>query len=102
MTGAEAGAGDADGGPPLVVQVTDDLVLIEVAGRRLLAEAHCPHRKGRLRFGHVDGTRLSIRCQLHHSTFDLLDGAVVTGPACAPLRVVAHLPDAEGGDAQGR
>ncbi|WP_236567934.1 Rieske (2Fe-2S) protein [Nocardiopsis sp. FR6] len=76
--------------------MTDDLVLIEVAGRRLITEARCPHRKGRLRFAHVDEQTLRIRCQLHYSTFDLRNGEIVTGPACTPLRVVTHLGDADG------
>ena len=99
MTERSAGAG-AEGRPPppRVQQVTDDLLLIEAAGRRMLAEARCPHRKGLLRFGHIDGTRMLIRCQLHHSTFDLHEGSVVTGPACTPLRIVAQLPEPDEAD----
>lgn len=104
MTERSHGSNDTIGAatPPQVLQVTEDLVLIEVAGRRVLAEARCPHRKGLLKFGHVDGARLRIRCQLHHSTFDLQEGAVVTGPACSPLRIVAHLSGSEHAGEDGR
>lgn len=92
-----SGGGDDGGTPvPRVVQVTEDLVMIEVAGRRVIAEARCPHRKGKLRFAHVDGQKLRIRCQLHQSTFDLENGETITGPACTPLRVITSLPDTDG------
>lgn len=71
--------------------VTEDMVLIEAGGRRLLAEAHCPHRGGLLRFGHVDGTVMKVRCPLHHSVFDLKDGSVSAGPSCRPLRIISDL-----------
>ncbi|MEY9214943.1 Rieske (2Fe-2S) protein [Thermobifida halotolerans] len=86
-------SGQADG--PVVRQVTEDLVLIEVAGRRILAEAHCPHRRGLLRFGHVDGRTLRIRCPLHQSTFDIRDGRRLAGPRCDPLRIVVDLSEAD-------
>jgi nitrite reductase (NADH) small subunit len=68
-------------------QVTDDLLLVEVAGRQFLVEAACPHRKGRLRYGHVNPRNLRITCPLHYSTFDLTTGRKVAGPACRSLRV---------------
>lgn len=67
--------------------VGDDRILIEVAGRRILAAATCPHRKGRLRFGRVNPRTLRITCPLHHATFDLLTGRRVGGPTCGPLQV---------------
>ncbi|MCT2594717.1 Rieske (2Fe-2S) protein [Streptomyces sp. N2-109] len=79
--------------PSAVHQVTEDLVLVDVAGRRVLAAAHCPHRAGKLKFGHVDAARLRIRCPLHHATFDLDSGERVSGPACDPLRIFAVLPE---------
>ncbi|MEI7030263.1 Rieske (2Fe-2S) protein [Streptomyces pratensis] len=84
---------------PVVRQVTEDLVLIEVGDRRILAAARCPHRQGRLKFGRVDGDRLRITCPLHHSTFDLADGARLSGPRCDPLRVVDVLPGSPAGAA---
>ncbi|MFJ1703341.1 Rieske (2Fe-2S) protein [Kitasatospora sp. NPDC088346] len=82
---------------PRVRQVTDQLVLVELAGRRVLVQAACPHRKGRLLFGHVDEQTLRIRCPLHSSTFDLDSGRRTAGPACDPLRVVAVVADGSDG-----
>ncbi|RJQ81607.1 Rieske (2Fe-2S) protein [Pseudonocardiaceae bacterium YIM PH 21723] len=53
----------------------------------MLVEAECPHRKGRMRFGHINERTLRISCPLHHSTFDLTTGERVSGPACRSLRV---------------
>ncbi|WP_338497427.1 Rieske (2Fe-2S) protein [Streptomyces sp. SJL17-4] len=77
---------------PTVRQVTEDLVLVEVGGRKVLAAAVCPHRGGRLKYGRVDGDRLRITCPLHHTTFDLTSGERLAGAACAALRVVDVLP----------
>lgn len=73
-------------------EISEDLVLIEVGGRKVLASARCPHRQGKLKFAYVDGDRLRIRCPLHHSTFDLASGERTSGPACDPLRIVDTLP----------
>lgn len=76
---------------PVVRQLGDDLILIEVAGRRFLTESACPHRKGRLRYGYVNGRTLRITCPLHLSSFDLVTGRQISGPPCRKL-VVADLP----------
>lgn len=76
----------------LIREVSEDLVLVEVAGRKVLASARCPHRQGKLKFAHVDGGRLRITCPLHYSTFDLTSGERTSGPACDPLRIVDVLP----------
>ena len=86
-----------DAGPapqdPRVQQVSERLILVEAGGRRLLTDAACPHRMGRMRYGHLDADRMLIRCPLHHSAFDLRDGGRrVAGPACGALRIVAELP----------
>lgn len=73
-------------------EVSEDLVLVEVAGRKVLASARCPHRQGKLKFARVDGGRLRITCPLHYSTFDLATGERTSGPACDPLRIVDTLP----------
>ncbi|MBT3073042.1 Rieske (2Fe-2S) protein [Streptomyces bacillaris] len=84
---------------PVVRQVTEDLVLVEVGERKVLAAARCPHRQGRLKFARVDDERLRITCPLHHSTFDLTDGARLSGPKCDTLRIVDALPDPSSGGA---
>ncbi|WP_267245906.1 Rieske (2Fe-2S) protein [Streptomyces sp. PR69] len=76
-----------------VQQVSERLILVEAGGRRLLTDAVCPHRKGWMRYGHLDAERMLLRCPLHHSAFDLLGGGRrVAGPACDVLRIVAELP----------
>ncbi|MHA4778396.1 Rieske (2Fe-2S) protein [Streptomyces sp. MSC1_001] len=94
MTAVPAGRRGSD--EPTVRQVTEDLVLVEVAGRKVLAAAVCPHRGGRLKYGRVDGDRLRITCPLHHTTFDLTSGERTSGAACAALRVVDVLPEPSG------
>ncbi|MER8182934.1 Rieske (2Fe-2S) protein [Kitasatospora sp. NPDC094015] len=83
--------------PTRIRQVTEELVLVELSGRRVLVQAACPHRKGRLLFGYVDEQSLRIRCPLHSSTFDLDSGRRTAGPACDPLRVVAVVADGSDG-----
>lgn len=77
---------------PVLRQVSDDLVLVSVGDLRVLASAVCPHRGGRMLFGHVNARTLRITCPLHHSTFDLRTGRHLAGPACEPLRIEV-LPD---------
>ncbi|MEV4941702.1 Rieske (2Fe-2S) protein [Streptomyces zaomyceticus] len=90
MTAVPAGRRTSD--EPTVRQVTEELVLVEAGGRKVLAAAVCPHRGGRLKYGRVDGDRLRITCPLHHTTFDLTSGERLSGAACAALRVVDVLP----------
>ncbi|MFC0861225.1 Rieske (2Fe-2S) protein [Sphaerimonospora cavernae] len=68
-------------------QISPDLLLIEVAGKRIVTQAECPHRRGLLRFGYLNSRTLRITCPLHHSAFDLLTGRQVAGPECGSLRV---------------
>ncbi|KAA2258881.1 Rieske (2Fe-2S) protein [Solihabitans fulvus] len=77
-------SGDGDA---VLRQLNEDLLLVEVGGQRILTQAYCPHRRGRLLFGYVNERKLRITCPLHHSTFDLTTGEQVSGPPCAPLRV---------------
>lgn len=86
-------ADDGERRAPAVHQVTEDLVLVDVASRRVLAAAMCPHRQGKLKFGYVDDENLRIKCPLHYATFDLDSGERVAGPACDPLRIYAVLPE---------
>jgi nitrite reductase (NADH) small subunit len=72
---------------PVVRQVNAEVLLVEVDELRVLIEASCPHRKGRLRFGHINPRTRRITCPLHHSAFELATGRQVSGPPCRPLRV---------------
>ncbi|MFE3073382.1 Rieske (2Fe-2S) protein [Streptomyces sp. NPDC059247] len=89
-------AGRRRGTGPAVRQVTEELILVEVAGRKVLASAVCPHRGGRLKYSRVDGDKLRITCPLHHTTFDLTSGERTSGAMCASLRVVDVLPGQDG------
>jgi 3-phenylpropionate/trans-cinnamate dioxygenase ferredoxin subunit len=57
---------DADGHEFLVARVGDDY---------FVSDARCPHLHGHLAKGTLEGT--VVTCPLHHSQFDLTDGAVV-------------------------
>jgi nitrite reductase/ring-hydroxylating ferredoxin subunit len=70
-------------------RVTDDAIRVRVGGTCVRAAAVCPHRKGRMVHGYVSAGKLHITCPLHYSTFDLLTGSVLAGPATAPLAVTA-------------
>jgi nitrite reductase (NADH) small subunit len=71
----------------LVEQVDEDTICVEAAGRRIRAASACPHRKGLMAYGYFSGGKLHVTCPLHYSTFDLLTGCVLAGPAEGPLRV---------------
>ena len=60
-------------------------VRVKAAGRVFLVAAKCPHRDGLLLYGYVNSARLRITCPLHRSSFDLVTGAVVTGPSDGAL-----------------
>jgi nitrite reductase/ring-hydroxylating ferredoxin subunit len=68
-------------------QLNADEVLVETDEVRVALQNECPHRKGRLRYGRVNPHLKRITCPLHSSTFDLLTGEQVAGPACGPIRV---------------
>ena len=67
--------------------VPEDKVLITAGDRTFLIDAACPHRKGRLAFGHINANTLRITCPLHRSTYDLTDGHQISGPAACALNV---------------
>jgi nitrite reductase (NADH) small subunit len=58
---------------------------VQAVGRTFLAAAKCPHRDGLLLYGYVNSARPRITCPLHRSSFDLVTGAVLTGPSNAAL-----------------
>ncbi|CAI9009804.1 MULTISPECIES: methyltransferase domain-containing protein [Burkholderia] len=60
---------------------------VDIDGRRYHIPNHCPHRAGRLRYGHVDTQRKTITCPLHHSVFCLESGRQIAGVECGALDV---------------
>jgi protein arginine N-methyltransferase 1 len=63
----------------------DGRVRVQAGGRAFLVPAKCPHRDGLLLYGYVNSARLRITCPLHRSSFDLVTGAVVSGPSDGAL-----------------
>ncbi|KVE31496.1 methyltransferase domain-containing protein [Burkholderia vietnamiensis] len=60
---------------------------VDIDGRRYHVPNHCPHRAGRLQYGHVDQHRKTITCPLHHSVFCLESGKQIAGVECGALDV---------------
>lgn len=52
-----------------------ELLVANVNGTFLIADARCPHLHGNLAKGTLEGS--VVTCPLHHSRFDLTDGRVV-------------------------
>lgn len=81
-------------GEPFLGHVDDTQVILVKRGDEVFAVgATCPHYGGPLQRGLVrDNT---LRCPLHHATFNLRSGEALTPPALAPLPcyVVDRLPD---------
>ncbi len=79
--------------PQLAEQATitrlpgDDEVLVTVGEREFVVAAACPHRRGRLLYAHVNPRTMRITCPLHRSTYDLVTGCQVSGPAAHELAV---------------
>ena len=69
-----------------IQQVTEDLIKVHAARREFLISAACSHRQGKLVYAYVNDRTLRITCPLHHSTFDLVTGCPLSGPANAKLR----------------
>lgn len=60
-------------------------VRVNAGGRSFLVAGTCPHRDGLLLYGYVNEAKLRLTCPLHRTTFDLVTGAVVTGPSDSAL-----------------
>lgn len=48
---------------------------------------HCPHRAGRLDHGHINTSKKTVSCPLHHSVFSLETGEQISGPLCSTLEI---------------
>jgi nitrite reductase/ring-hydroxylating ferredoxin subunit len=68
-----------------VTPAGDGMVRVQAGGRAFRVAAKCPHRDGLLLYGYVNSARLRITCPLHRSSFDLVTGAVVSGPSNGAL-----------------
>ena len=61
-----------------------DVAVFNVAGSFCATQAKCTHRQGPLNEGTLDGS--TVTCPWHGSQFDVCTGAVLRGPAGAPLK----------------
>ena len=72
-------------GKPTAAKVEGTPLVLFRTGQRIDAlAARCSHRGGPLAEGEVDDRERSITCPWHASTFDLVTGDVLRGPATAP------------------
>lgn len=73
----DVGAADelADGAMKTVQAKEREILLARVGDRYYAAESRCPHMRGELSQGTLEGT--IVTCPVHHSRFDLEDGRVV-------------------------
>lgn len=60
------------------------VAVFSVAGRLCAIQAACTHAGGPLNEGALDGS--TVTCPWHRSQFDVCTGAVVRGPARAPVK----------------
>ena len=89
--------GELEDGQMKGVKAESHLYLVaKVGGRYYVADGHCPHLRGNLTKGTLEGT--VVTCPLHHSQFDLTDGSVVrwtdwSGAALTVASAVRHPRD---------
>lgn len=62
-------------------------VVFNVEGRLCATQADCPHQGGPLAEGGLEGS--VVTCPWHGSQFDVCTGALLRGPATAPLATFA-------------
>jgi nitrite reductase/ring-hydroxylating ferredoxin subunit len=74
----------ADAVPPGSALLVGDVAVFNVAGSFCATQAKCTHRQGPLNEGTLDGS--TVTCPWHGSQFDVCTGAVLRGPAGAPLK----------------
>jgi nitrite reductase/ring-hydroxylating ferredoxin subunit len=69
--------------PPGSVRLVGDIVVFNVGGRFCATQVACPHRRGPLNEGTLEGS--TVTCPWHGSKFNVCTGAVLQGPAKDPL-----------------
>jgi uncharacterized protein YbjT (DUF2867 family)/nitrite reductase/ring-hydroxylating ferredoxin subunit len=81
--------------PPGSVLLMGDAAVFSVAGGLCATQAMCTHRAGPLSEGAVDDS--TVTCPLHGAQFNIWTGAVLRGPATAPLRTYRVIVDGDVG-----
>jgi uncharacterized protein YbjT (DUF2867 family)/nitrite reductase/ring-hydroxylating ferredoxin subunit len=82
-----------DAVPPGSVLLLGDVAVFSVEGGFCATQATCTHRHGPLSEGAVDGS--TVTCPLHGARFNVWTGAVLSGPATAPLKTYAVVLDGD-------
>ena len=72
-----------------------DVAVFSVAGGLCATQAMCTHRAGPLSEGAVNDT--TVTCPLHGAQFNIWTGAVLCGPAKAPLKTYRVIVDGDVG-----
>jgi len=70
-----------------------DVAVFNVAGTFCATQATCPHQKGPLNEGTLDGS--TVTCPWHGSQFNVCTGAVLRGPAKDPLKTYRVIVEGE-------
>jgi uncharacterized protein YbjT (DUF2867 family)/nitrite reductase/ring-hydroxylating ferredoxin subunit len=81
--------------PPGSVALVGEVAVFCVEGGFCATQARCTHRQGLLSEGTVDGS--TVTCPLHGAQFNVWSGAVLRGPATAPLATYRVAVDGEVG-----
>jgi nitrite reductase/ring-hydroxylating ferredoxin subunit len=69
--------------PPGASLQVGEAVVFNVGGKLCATQARCPHKRGPLYEGTLEGSTLT--CPWHGAQFDVCTGAVLRGPATLPL-----------------
>jgi uncharacterized protein YbjT (DUF2867 family)/nitrite reductase/ring-hydroxylating ferredoxin subunit len=77
------------------VLLMGDVAVFSVAGGLCATQAMCTHRAGPLSEGAVDDS--TVTCPLHGAQFNIWTGAVLRGPAKAPLKTYRVILDGDVG-----
>jgi uncharacterized protein YbjT (DUF2867 family)/nitrite reductase/ring-hydroxylating ferredoxin subunit len=81
--------------PPGSVLLMGDVAVFSVEGGFCATQARCPHRRGPLSEGTLDGS--TVTCPLHGAQFNVWTGAVLRGPAKQPLKTYSVTIEGEVG-----
>jgi nitrite reductase/ring-hydroxylating ferredoxin subunit len=96
MNGNEFRLSDVPPGSALLV---GKVAVFNVGGRLVATENACTHRQGPLSKGVLEGS--TVTCPWHGSQFDVSTGAVLRGPATAPLKTYKVVVEGEVGRIEG-
>ncbi len=81
--------------PPGSVLLVGEAAVFNVGGGFCATQARCTHRQGLLSEGTLDGS--TVTCPLHGAQFNVWTGAVLRGPATAPLKTYSVTVDGDVG-----